>query len=299
MNSVLGPEYVVTLVASTPGGLVTGLVRDAAIHLRKSGGKGLRTSWLAEAEAADIFCTGFSGEQLRPLLLNHLQDAPLDILIQPASTRRKKLLVADMESTIIEEEMLDELAAVIGCGDAVAAITRRAMNGEIDFEGALRARIDMLKGQPTKLLDEVAERMTITEGARELVAGMKAQGAVCWLVTGGFTWFAEAVAAKLGFDRAYANTLVLENNVITGGVMEPILDRHAKKMILEKACAELGLTLQDTLTVGDGANDVPMLTACSAGGGLGVAYRAKPNVRAVIANQVNHTSLKTLLYAQG
>lgn len=299
MNRAPDMELVATLVAGSPEKLSPEILRDAAAHVEKSGGKSVRAAWLAEAEAADIFCGGLTVEGLRAHLTVYLKEKPLDVIVQPVAARRKKLLLADMESTIIEQEMLEELAGIIGRRAEVAAITHRAMNGEIDFVGALRERVAMLKGQPVSILDHVAERMTFMPGAAELLAAMKAQGAACWLVSGGFTVFTDPVAAKLGFDKVFANTLVLRDGVIAGEVAEPILDKNAKKTLLEKACAELGLSLAETLTVGDGANDVPMLAACNAGGGLGIAYRAKPNVRAAIPNQVNHTDLKVLIYAQG
>ena len=222
-----------------------------------------------------------------------------DLITQPAPTRRKKLLIADMESTIIEQEMLDELAAKIGIGEKVADITRRAMNGELDFEAALRERVGLLKGQPESLLHEVAAYMTLSGGARDLVAAMKRAGGKTWLVSGGFIFFIKKIAEQVGFDRFFGNELIVENGVITGEVASPILGKEAKKTLLEQACAEYGYTLAETLAIGDGANDVPLLQACNAGGGLGVAYRAKPNVKAIIPHQINVGDLSALIYAQG
>jgi phosphoserine phosphatase len=223
----------------------------------------------------------------------------IDCIIQPAAGRRKKLLLADMESTIIEQEMLDELADTIGLRDKVAAITARAMNGELDFAAALKERAGLLKGLPVSVLDQVAKRMTIMPGAAELLAAMKQSGASAWLVTGGFACFAKPVADRLGFDRVFANELILCDGYITGEVAEPIVDKNTKKNLLSQASAELGLSLGETAAVGDGANDIPMLAACVEGGGLGVAYRAKPNVRAAIPHQINHSDLRALMYAQG
>jgi phosphoserine phosphatase len=211
----------------------------------------------------------------------------------------KKLLVADMESTIIEQEMLDELASDLGHGRETADITRRAMNGELDFATALYERVALLKGQPVSILERAAKRITFMSGAEKLLSVMKAHGAVCWLVTGGFGYFAEPVAQKLGFDKVFANDLIVHDDVLTGEVVEPILDKNTKKELLERACKELGLSMTDCLAVGDGANDIPMLTACNEGGGLGVAYHAKPKVREVVPHQINHGDLTTLLYAQG
>jgi phosphoserine phosphatase len=228
-----------------------------------------------------------------------LADHRADCIVQPAAGRQKKLLIADMESTIIEQEMLDELAETIGLRDKVAAITARAMNGELDFGAALKERVGLLRGLPATVLDDVAQRITLMPGADALLAVMKGKGATAWLVSGGFTCFAKPVAERLGFDRVFANELVIRNGTITGEVAQPILDKNSKKHLLEKASKELGLSLAQSIAVGDGANDIPMLSACSEGGGLGFAFHAKPNVRAVIAHQINHSDLRTILYAQG
>ncbi len=245
----------------------------------------------ADGRAADIFFTG------------SINSAPhefaFDVLIQPAATRRKKILIADMESTVIEQEMLDELATMIGVGDKVAETTRRAMNGELDFAEALRERVALLKGQPESLLHKAAEKMTLMPGAAELMASIKQTGGKCWLVSGGFTFFIKIIAERLGFDDYYGNELVIEKGVLTGEVKNPILDKTSKKQLLEQACATYGYTLSDAIAVGDGANDIPMLQTCAEGGGLGVAYRAKPAVRKVIHSQINHTDLSALIYAQG
>lgn len=292
-------ELVVTLVAAAQGDLAPTRLKDIILDLEKLGGKAIHPNWLAEGCAVDIFCSGLVLEDLRAWLLAQEKVSALDILVQPKATRGKKLLLADMESTIIEQEMLDELADFIGKREEVAHITRCAMNGEIDFSDALRARVGLLKDQPATILDEVAKRVTFMPGALELLAALKAHGVTCWLVSGGFTCFAEPVAAALGFDKVYANNLIVKDGRITGEVQEPLLDKIAKQVLLDKACAEHGLSLNETMTVGDGANDIPMLAACQGGGGLGVAYHAKPHVRAVIVNQINHSNLKTLMYAQG
>ena len=203
-----------------------------------------------------------------------------------------------MELTIIEQEMLDELAARIGIGEKTAEITRLAMNGELDFAAALKERVMLLKGQPASLLDEVAAKMTLTPGAQALLEAMKRAGGKAWLVSGGFTFFVKKIAEQVGFDAFYCNDLKLEDGIITGEVALPILDKNSKKDLLEKACTAYGCTLAESLSVGDGANDVPMLQACHTGGGLGVAYHAKPKVREVIPNQINHGDLSALIYAQ-
>jgi phosphoserine phosphatase len=283
-----------TLVASAATSLSQNHIESYAAEIAARGGIVLNKSWLAEGRAADVIFTG-----AYPDACPGFAAFPFDVIVQRQQGRQKKLLVADMESTIIEQEMLDELAIEIGIGEKVAAITRRAMNGELDFTAALAERVGLLKGQPVALLDKVAERMTLMPGAQNLVAAMKRTSAHCWLVSGGFTFFVKIIADRLGFDRFYANRLEVGNGVITGEIVPPILDKNAKKTLLEKACAEYGLSLSECLTVGDGANDVPMLQACGQGGGLGIAYRAKPAVREVIHNQINHGDLSALIYAQG
>jgi phosphoserine phosphatase len=281
--------YVATLVA--PVGVVLSAAQIEAVIQRiiQNGGHVEKTVWLDESRAADIF---FLGKPIATL------DLPFDTLIQPAATRQKKILIADMESTIIEQEMLDELAARIGVGEQTASITRRAMNGELDFGLALAERVRLLKGQPESLLHEVAATMTLMPGAERLLGAMRRTGGKSWLVSGGFTFFVKIIAEHLGFDRYYANELGVENGLITGETALPILGKETKRELLEKACAEYGYRLADCLSVGDGANDVPMLEACNAGGGLGVAYHAKPRVREVIPNQINICDLSALVYAQ-
>ncbi|MDE1900280.1 MAG: phosphoserine phosphatase SerB [Alphaproteobacteria bacterium] len=243
-----------------------------------------------DGRAADVFFSGASPE---------IKDMPFDVIIQPAAGRRKKILIADMESTIIEQEMLDELAAEIGVGAKVADITRRAMNGELDFADALKERVNLLKNHSEGLLHQVAARMTVMPGAETLVASMKRDGGRAWLVSGGFTCFAKIVAQRLGFDDCFANELIVEKGVMTGDVGMPILDKDSKAALLKRACDIYGCGIGETLAVGDGANDVPMLQACHNGGGLAVAFHAKPRVREIVANQINHGDLSALVYAQG
>ncbi|HEX3349851.1 MAG TPA: phosphoserine phosphatase SerB [Acetobacteraceae bacterium] len=221
--------------------------------------------------------------------------APVDAIIVAAAGRQKKLLIADMDSTIVTSETLDELAAYAGLKDSIAAITRRAMNGEIDFAEALRLRVGMLKGLATSALEATWERTVIAEGARELVATMRAHGARAALVSGGFTFFTGRVAAMLRFDLHRANTLDTADGHLTGAVIGPILGRDAKLAALRELAAVDGLQLSETLAVGDGANDLAMLAAA----GLGVAYRAKPIVAAEARARVDHSTLRALLFAQG
>lgn len=287
-------SYVATFVAGQGLTLAQSLLAEIAQET-----KALRVEWLAEDEAADIFCAADSEAALYGLIKQIAGNEPVDVIVQPAHNRRKKVLVADMESTIIEQEMLDELAAAIGAREKVSAITRRAMNGEIDFAAALRERVSLLKGQSASVLDRTAGLMTFTLGAATLVLVMRQNGAGTYLVSGGFTRFAEPVARELGFDGFFANELIVRDGVILGTVQEPVLDKTGKKAILEKIGAALHITMADCLSIGDGANDIPMLEACLAGGGLGVAYKAKPAVRAAIPHQINHSDLTALLYAQG
>jgi phosphoserine phosphatase len=219
-----------------------------------------------------------------------------DINVVPAANRRKKLLIADMDSTIICCECLDELADIAGVKPRVAAITERAMRGEIPFEAALRERVTMLKGLPLAALERTfAERVQLNPGAFALLATMKAHGASALLVSGGFTYFTARVAAGAGFDWHQANTLLDDGEVLTGEVAEPILGREAKLAALDAAVAELGISHDDVLAVGDGANDLAMIARA----GLGVAYHAKPIVAEAAAARIDHGDLTALLYLQG
>ncbi len=225
-----------------------------------------------------------------------LQSMGIDLCVLPAEGRRKRLLLADMDSTMIVQECIDELAAEAGVGDRVAAITARAMNGEIGFEGALRERVRLLRGLEAGVIDRVfADRITLMPGARRLVATMRAHGARAALVSGGFTAFTERVAAVLGFDEHRANLLEVADGRLTGTVQAPILGREAKVAALEQITARMGITAAEVLAVGDGANDLGMLRAA----GLGVAAHAKPSVAAQVDCRINHGDLTALLYLQG
>jgi phosphoserine phosphatase len=292
-------ELVGTLVAGGGNALPQTLLDQAISHITAKGGTGLKLEWLAHSYAADIYVSGVPAHDVREILKTIFSTMAVDIIVQPVATRRKKFLIADMESTMIEQEMLDEIAAAIGIGEHVATITRRAMNGELDFTAALKERVGLLKGHPESLLEEVGRRVTFMPGAKTLLATMTKHGAFSWLVSGGFTGFAAPVAHELGFSEAYANRLTINDGVIAGEVMEPVLDKNTKKALLERACVEMQIGMEQTLAVGDGANDIPMLNTSNDGGGLGIAYHAKPSVRQSVAQQVNYGDLTTLLFAQG
>jgi len=220
----------------------------------------------------------------------------VDVVVQPAEHRRKRLLVADMDSTMIDVECIDELADFAGLKPQVAAVTEAAMRGELDFEAALDARVALLAGLGDGAIDRCREeRVRPTAGARELVRTIRARGAYCLLVSGGFTRFAEPVADLIGFNRAMANVLIVEDGKLTGAVRRPIVGAEAKREALLTAAAELGIGLEEAVAVGDGANDLPMIKAA----GLGVAYRAKPMLAAAADARIEHNDLTALLYAQG
>ena len=253
--------------------------------------------WLAPGAALQF---DTEASVTRQLIEPALSGLPIDINVVPASCRAKKLLVADMESTMIEQEMIDELASLTGRRDEIAAITLATMRGDLDFKQSLRHRVALLAGLTTAHLEEVAARITPMPGAAALVSTMKANGAVTALVSGGFTVFIEQVAARLGFDRHFGNVLEIETGRLTGRVLEPILDATAKRDLLLGLAAEYGLAPTNVLAVGDGANDMPMLQAA----GLGVAFRAKPAVRAAMLNSptgavIDHADLTALLHLQG
>jgi phosphoserine phosphatase len=286
--------HCLTLIAR-PGVLTpdhAAAVRDA---LRALGAITGSPDWLSEAEACDIPFEQMAAEQAGAAARAALADAPVDAIATPRAGRRKRLLLADMDSTIVEGETLDELAAFAGLKDRIAAITARSMNGEIDFATALRERVAMLKGLPVSALDATWEAVRDTPGAAELIATMRADGAACALVSGGFTFFTGRVAARLGFDLHLANVLELDGEVLAGTVAEPILDRDAKLAALKRLAAERGLPLSATAAIGDGANDLAMLGAA----GLGVAWRAKPVVAAAARARLDHADLTGLLFAQG
>jgi phosphoserine phosphatase len=286
-------SLVATLIAAPASGRLTADLADkAAASVDAS-----EMVWLAEGEALDLALPAPVDAALAATRLRAaLAGAPLDLVVQPAAGRRKKLLIADMDSTMIDQECIDELADEVGLKAAVAAITARSMNGEIAFEPALRERVALLKGLDEAVIERlVASRITLASGSRALVATMRAHGAWAALVSGGFTAFTSRIAARLGFDEHRANVLHVEAGRLAGTVAEPILGREAKAVALREICRRLGIGLDAAIAVGDGANDLDMLALA----GSGVALHAKPAVAAQARMRIDHGDLTALLYVQG
>ena len=255
------------------------------------GGRDL--TWLAPREAVEFEC--LQSPDTIWQVWQELQAQRIDLVVQPSAGRRKKMLLADMDSTIVTTETLDDLAAHVGLKEQIAAITARAMNGELDFEAALRERVGMLAGLPVEALESAWQAVEMSKGAETLIRTMAANGTTCILVSGGFKYFTSRVAARCGFHEDLSNDLIIADGKLTGGVTDPILDKHTKLQTLTARAASLGLALDETMAIGDGANDLPMLGAA----GLGVAYRGKPAVRAEAPARLDHADLRGLLYAQG
>ena len=295
----MSPRYALVLTSSPSASALTPRAVDRAIRAIPSAMR-LANAWLAAGGAWQALFTSTrasDADRVRSAARAALAEVPVDVnVVADDPWRRKKLLVADMESTIIEQECLDELADYVGLRNRISEITARAMRGEIAFEAALAERVSLLRGLDASILQKLYdERITLMPGARELVATMRQNGAHCALVSGGFTFFTERIASCLGFDTHQANTLEIADGRLSGSVSPPILGREAKLTALERLRSALNLPPEATLAVGDGANDLDMLRAA----GLGVAFRAKPIVAAEAKAAVRHGDLTALLYLQG
>jgi phosphoserine phosphatase len=283
--------FTATLIAA--GRLTPSTVAAAQDRLAAAGCVPTTLGWIDEGDAADLHFD-MAPDAARAALEEVF--AAVDVVVQPRDERRRMLLVADMDSTMITVECIDELADYAGLKPQIAAITEAAMRGELDFEAALDARVALLKGLDAAVIDTCrAERVRLMPGATQLVRTMRGWGAQAILVSGGFTRFAEPVAAEIGFDRAIANVLDIADGVLAGTVARPIVGAATKRATLLEARAALGLADAATLAVGDGANDLAMIGVA----GLGVAYRAKPVVAAAAAARIEHGDLTALLWAQG
>lgn len=289
-------EFVLTLIATDPlPPLTEGIIATAHDILKEQTAEVGVGHWLHQGVAYDLPFTNLSPEMAAQLVREGLGLHQVDVVAQTVVGRRKKLLLADMDSTIIEQECLDELADFAGLKSEIAAITEQAMRGELDFASALRARVGKLSGLPATALDRTLQRLTLMPGALALVATMQKNGAPCHLVSGGFRYFTQEIAKRVGFTSERGNTLIIENGAIKGEVGLPILGKEAKLEALHELSASVGLSLDDTMAVGDGANDLPMLESA----GTGVAYHAKPAVAAAARVRITHSDLRALLYLQG
>jgi len=284
------PMYVATLLASPE----TRNLEDTMVESLRDAWGGGHAAWLSRDEAAEFAMPGIPDNQWQ--VWEDLQATQIDLVVQPMDDRRKHILIADMDSTMIDQECIDELADEAGVGERVKDITARAMNGELDFEGALRERVGLLKGLNASVIEQVLDtRITLKPGGRELIATMHTNGVYAALVSGGFTAFAEKVGKELGFNETRANTLDIKDGKLTGSVSDPILGAKAKETAVEEISARMGLAHDAVMAVGDGANDLGMLKMA----GSGVALHAKPSVATQCDIRINHGDLSALLFIQG
>ena len=292
-------DLVLTIIAP-PGRIkisdaIVQRVRNALNHL---GAETAPPDWLAPSKACDIAFSGLAAQQAvasARAAIDEKGPVAIDVIAGKTAGRRKKILIADMDSTIVTAETLDELADFAGLKEKIAKITQRAMQGELGFEEAVKARVSMLKGLGEDALEKTMKRIKLTSGAKTLVQTMKANGAHTILVSGGFTYFTNKIRDEVGFDKSYGNKLGIKNGQLTGEVMEPILGKDAKLKVLLESTAKKKLSLDDTLSIGDGANDVPMLGAA----GLGIAFHAHPIAADAASGRLDHSDLSAVLYAQG
>ncbi len=289
-------DRVVTLISNPAEPVLDdALVDQVARAVSAQNGHCREPSWLADQVAAEIVFSGADPTAADDAARAALREAPIDIVVRQHAGRRKSLLIADMDSTVVTIETLDEVAALAGLRDQVAAVTARAMAGELEFRSALRERVRLMQGLPVSLLEQVAERIEITPGAATLVATMRANGGVTALASGGFLLFVGRVAEALGFDFYEGNDLEIEDGKLTGYLKLPILNRDGKVDALLRYAGKCQVPLADTLAVGDGANDLGMLKAA----GVGVAFHAKPAVACAAGARIDHGDLTALLYLQG
>jgi phosphoserine phosphatase len=288
--------HILTVIAPERGVLLTKSLEAVSAALRNGGARTGDPYWLAPADrVCDIPFDGIDAAAADAIAQATLADLAVDFHAQPLENRRKRLLIADMDSTIVTSETLDELAGQAGLKDTISEITRRSMQGEIDFSQALIERVAMLSDLPEAALAKTLAATKLSPGALTLVHTMRAHGAFTALVSGGFRYFTSRIAERVGFDLDLANDLEISDGRLTGELSGPILDKDGKLNALRNLAAERGLTPADAVAVGDGANDLPMLLAA----GLGVAYRGKPLLREQVRCQVNHTDLTALLFFQG
>ena len=272
------------------------LVHQVEQLLFSKGANIFSNCWLAQGMAVEINFDGIPRDLALESAELFLERIPVDKNIQKNVNRRKKILLADMDSTILQIETLDVIGHAIGKAREIAEITEKAMNGDIDFEAALKNRVKLLAGvNINQLIEFVLEKLLITQGANTLVKTMKANGATTALVSGGFTVITEIIREKLNFDLCYGNTLSVDSSIVTGNLKPPIIDGDAKAAILDQECEKLEISKNDTLAVGDGANDIPMLTNA----GLGVGFRPKPLVKNYASNIIEHCDLRGILFLQG
>ena len=286
-----------TVITVIGGSLDSDVEKHAAQIVKEAGVKDVHIKTLHPNYAIDIIVDPYPTELTDILYKNLKKLGSFDIFIQPDDEfRRKKMLFCDMEGTVIQQELLDELSKRLNLGNEISNITKKAMLGEIDFEDALRMRVKLLEGLPIEALHETLSKIKYSPGVATLIKTMKRHGAECVLVSGGIDFFTEHVAKTLGFSRNYGNKIGIKDGKLTGEVIPPIIDKHAKNHLVEKLAKELGYDIEQVITIGDGANDIPMLQIP---GVVGIGHFSKPVVQEATPHQVNHTSMMAVLYMQG